>query len=86
MLLRVTRADYLDGYRFSLEFSDGHAGIIDLEERLYGPVFSRLKNRALFARGKLDPESGALAWPGDIHLAPDYLQVRTLPSTFKQQQ
>ena len=80
MILRVTRARYVDGYRFELEFNDGHAGIADLEDRLHGPVFSVLKDVALFRQGRLDPGVGTLVWPGDIDLAPEYLLFRALPN------
>jgi hypothetical protein len=79
MLLRVTRAEYLGGYRFALTFNDGHAGSVDLEDRLQGPAFAALKDLALFARGRLDPEVGTVVWPGDVDFAPEYLLYRALP-------
>lgn len=79
MLLRVTRAEYLGGYRFALTFNDGHAGVVDLEDRLQGPAFAALKDLSLFARGTLDAEVGTLVWPGDVDLAPEYLLYRAFP-------
>ena len=80
MILRLTRARYVDGYRFELQFSDGHAGIVDLEDRLHGPAFGVLRDVALFQQGRLDPDVGTLVWPGDIDLAPEYLLFRALPN------
>lgn len=86
MPLRLTRASYLDGYRFSVVFSDGHSGVVDLKDRLQGPVFLPLQNQAVFAQGTLDPEVGTLVWPGGVDLAPEYLLFRALPNAPELQQ
>jgi len=79
MILQVTRARYVDGYRFELEFNDGHVGIADLGDRLQGPVFGPLRDVNRFRQGRLDPDVGTLVWPGDIDLAPEYLLFRAVP-------
>ena len=78
-MLHVTSARYIGGYRFELQFSTGHAGIVDLEDRLSSPTFSVLKDPAIFARGRLDSESHTLVWPNDLDLAPEYLLYRAMP-------
>ena len=69
----------IQDYRFELKFSNGHSGVVDLEDRLDTPAFAVLKDQALFAQGHLDPEARTLVWPNEIDLAPEYLLFRTLP-------
>ena len=62
-----------------LVFEDGLIGEVDLLEHLWGPVFERARTVEGFAEVFVDPESGTIAWPGDVDLAPDtlYERVRT---------
>jgi hypothetical protein len=62
----------LPGFRLAVQFVDGTAGEVDLSRRVASEqagVFSKLRDPALFAQVYLD--YGAVAWPGDIDLAPD---------------
>ena len=63
MIVWVTQARYLGGYRLWLEFSDGVAGEVDLESRLYGEVFEPLREPDLFRNVRLDPEIDTVTWP-----------------------
>ena len=48
--MELKRAEYLDGYRILIEFSNGEVRTVDLESSLTGPVFLPLKdNGADFA-------------------------------------
>jgi hypothetical protein len=60
-----------------LTFADGLEGEVDILERLGGPVFARVRTSRGFAEAFLD--HGAIAWPGEVDLAPDtlYERVRT---------
>jgi hypothetical protein len=53
-------------------FDDGTCGELDLEDRLFGPMFEPLKDPEFFARVRVD-EFGAPAWPNGADLAPDVI-------------
>jgi hypothetical protein len=69
----VTEAEVLDGYRIRLRFEDGTVGIVDLEDRLWGPMFESLRDPAVFRRVRVDPHAGTITWPNGADLAPDTL-------------
>jgi hypothetical protein len=62
-----------------LRFEDGLEGEVDVSERIWGPVFERVRTEEGFREVYVDPEIGAIVWPGDVDLAPDvlYERVRT---------
>jgi hypothetical protein len=62
-----------------LTFSDGLSGEVEIIQRMWGPVFKRARTEEGFAQLYVDVESGTIAWPGDVDLAPDtlYERVRT---------
>jgi Protein of unknown function (DUF2442) len=69
---RVARVQALPGFRLAVQFVDGTAGEVDLSRLVTSEqagVFSTLRDPALFAQVFLD--CGAVAWPGEIDLAPD---------------
>jgi hypothetical protein len=72
---RVVVVTALKGYRLDIEFSDGTRGIVDLADRLFGPVFEPLKDEKAFAAVAVD-EFGAVVWPNGADLAPDALYER----------
>jgi hypothetical protein len=72
---RVSRVNALSNYRLHVEFDDGVAGEIDLNDRLFGPVFEPLKNEIEFQKVMVD-EYGAIAWPCGADLAPDAIYQR----------
>jgi hypothetical protein len=60
----------------ALTFEDGLEGEVDLTERLFGPAFERVRTPTGFAEVYVNEESGTIAWPGEVDLAPDTLYVR----------
>jgi hypothetical protein len=60
------------GYRLAVTFTDGTSGIVDLSNRLFGPMFEPLRDPAFFAQARVD-EFGAICWPNGADLAPDAL-------------
>jgi hypothetical protein len=74
---RVVKVKALEGFRMKVEFSDGTQGVVELKDRLFGPVFEPLRDAKLFAQVTID-YFGAITWPGGADLAPDalYAQVR----------
>lgn len=71
MLVDVTSAEALPGYRLLLAFEDGKRGIYDVRPLLESGVFRRLKDVALFRQVAV--ELGSVAWPGGLDIAPETL-------------
>jgi hypothetical protein len=69
---RVANVTPLAGYRLWVEFADGLAGEVDLNDSLWGPVFAPLKDKDLFAQAGID-DYGVICWPNGADLAPDAL-------------
>jgi hypothetical protein len=59
-------------FRLRVTFADGLTGMVDMSGIVHSPragVFAQLADPSLFAQVTL--EYGAVAWPGDLDLAPD---------------
>lgn len=74
-MTRATKVEPRSGYRLYVEFSDGVAGVIDLADRLFGPVFAPLRDESLFKQVTLD-QFGAPCWPTGADLAPDAIHQK----------
>jgi hypothetical protein len=69
----------LDGFRLHVRFHDGLEGEVNLGALVRSPsagVFAQLADPGLFA--EVYVECGAVAWPGEIDLAPDamYAEIK----------
>jgi Protein of unknown function (DUF2442) len=69
----VTHAETAGDYRLRLRFDDGTTGVIDLESRLWGPMFGALKDPDVFRRVRVDDDAGTVVWPNGADLAPEML-------------
>jgi hypothetical protein len=59
-----------------VSFADGLTGTVDMSRLVHSPkagVFAALTDPSLFAQVRLD--FGAVAWPGDLDLAPDAMHA-----------
>ena len=74
-MYKIIKVEALEGFRLSIAFDDGVAGIVDLSDRLFGPVFEPLRDVAYFRQVGVD-EFGAVCWPNGADLAPDALHAR----------
>lgn len=73
---RVVTVAALPDYRLRVRFVDGTEGTVDLKGLIHSPragVFAALADPSLFARVYV--EHGAVAWPGEIDLAPDAMHA-----------
>ena len=63
------------GHRLFVRFTDGASGKVQLDLSELSGVLAPLRDPSFFERAFVD--HGAVAWPGDIDLAPDamYEQV-----------
>ena len=76
MIVWVTKAKALGGYRVWLEFNDGLRGEIDLEDRLFGPVFEPLKDPSFFGLLAVNSDLDTIVWPNGADVAPEFLHQR----------
>ncbi len=73
-MLSVEDAEYRDGYKLRITFSDGRTGVVDLERVVREdrrPVFSALKDFRSFKDFRID--FNTLCWSNGLDLAPEYL-------------
>jgi hypothetical protein len=74
MLKDVVEVRALGGYRVHLRFEDGVQGELDLGRLIrFRGVFAALEDEHEFARVRVDPELGTIAWPNGADLDPDVL-------------
>jgi hypothetical protein len=64
-----------------LLFSDATVGDVDFADEPWTGILQPLNDPAYFARVRVDPEAGTIAWPGGIDLAPEplYEQAKAHP-------
>jgi hypothetical protein len=73
-MLWVTDAKYLGDYRVWLAFNDGTSGEANLSDRLHGPMFEPLRDKAIFCQVRFDPDADTIVWPNGADLAPEFLK------------
>ena len=73
MLLHVTSAKPVEGYRVQVSFDDGREGVADLTEALVGPMFDPLRDPDMFNMMRVDEELRTIVWPNGSDLAPEYI-------------
>ena len=72
----VAEVQPLDDYRLGVRFLDGTTGEVDMSGLVKSPragVFGPLADPALFRQVFVD--YGAVAWPGNLDLAPDAMHA-----------
>jgi hypothetical protein len=76
----VVEVKPLPDYRLFVRFADGLSGQVQLREEDFAGALSPLRDVRFFAQVFLD--QGAVAWPGEIDLAPDamYEEVARQPA------
>lgn len=72
-MYRITQVQPRARYRVWLRFEDGTSGEVDLSDLVGKGVFRRWRDEREFQRVFIDRETGTIAWPGGIDLAPDAL-------------
>lgn len=71
MILEITKATYLDGYKISLVFNHTIERIVNLEGELEGEIFEPLKDMDYFKAFFID--CGTISWENGADIAPEYL-------------
>jgi Protein of unknown function (DUF2442) len=72
-LVDIVGVTVVGEYRLSLTFADGTVGEVDFNGREWRGVFEPLRDPGFFARVAIDPESGTIAWPNGVDMAPEPL-------------
>lgn len=72
-MLHVIDVRVLQDFRIWLRFNDGIEGVANLEQTLDGAVFEPLRDPAVFAHARLDPELRTVAWTNGADMAPEFL-------------
>ena len=70
----VKQVKVLPDFQIEAVFEDGEARRFDLTPYLDYPMFSPLREKALFARAHV--EHGVVVWNDEIDLSPDTLYLR----------
>ncbi len=73
MRYEIVAVQALPEYRLALRFADGVEGEVDVSELVGQGVFAAWRDPAFFGQVFIDRESGTVAWPGGIDIAPDQL-------------
>ena len=74
---KITHAAPRDNHTLTLTFSNGEQRLFDLKPHLGTPVFTALRDLALFRRVRV--VYGSLEWPGERDLAYDMLYAESTP-------
>lgn len=69
-LVDVVEFTQVGTYRLRVRFDDGVEQTIDFEPVLAGDVFGRLRDPAVFAQVRIDPEVRNLVWPNGAEFDP----------------
>lgn len=69
----VTAVEVVGDFRLRLTFADGTLGHVDFTQRVWRGVMEPLGDPAYFARVRIDPEAGTIAWPNGVDMAPEPL-------------
>jgi hypothetical protein len=72
-LVDVTAVEVVGDFRLRLTFEDGTVGSVDFTTREWRGVLEPLSDATYFARVRVDPEAGTIAWPNGVDLAPEPL-------------
>lgn len=77
-MLEVTGAEYVEGYKIRVQFNTGEAGVVDLADALWGPVFEPLTAPDQFRRFKVSDVLHTVCWENGADFAPEFLHDRML--------
>ncbi len=72
-MLDVVSAEYVEGYKIRLRFSNGEAGVVDIKDCLWGAMFEPLRDLSVFKRFRVSEVLHTVCWENDADLAPEFL-------------
>jgi Protein of unknown function (DUF2442) len=72
-LVDVTGVEVVGDHRLRLTFADGVVGEVDFRGREWKGLLAPLADASFFAKVRVDPEAGTIAWPNGVDFAPEPL-------------
>jgi len=72
-MLEITGAEYVEDYKIRLRFNNDQAGVVDLKDALWGPMFEPLRDLSAFKRFRVSEVLHTLCWENDADFAPEFL-------------
>jgi hypothetical protein len=72
-IYRVTTFEQTGPYTLRIDFDDGISRTIDFEPMLHGELFGPLRDKAEFARVRIDSEVHTVVWPSGADFDPAIL-------------
>ena len=72
-MLQLLSAEYVEGHKIHVSFSNGEEGVVDLKECLWGPVFEPLRDVGAFQRFTVSAVLHTVCWENDADFAPEFL-------------
>ena len=75
-MIEVLEAEYVDGYRLRIRFSNGEAGVVDLEGAMWGAAFESLRDPTTFRSFRVSDVFHTVCWENGADLAPEFLYDR----------
>ena len=81
-LVDITAVAVVADHTLRLTFADGTVGNVDFADHEWRGELEPLRDPAYFAEVRVDPESGTVAWPNGVDLAPEplYEEARRNPA------
>ena len=78
-MIYPTEVPYLHDYELLITFSNGEKRVYDGQEDITQGVFTQLRNKALFARARI--ERGTVVWNDELDIAPEALYAESILCT-----
>ena len=78
-MIYPTGVQYLHDYEMLITFSNGEKRVYDGQEDITQGVFTQLRNKALFARARI--ERGTVVWNDELDIAPEALYAESILCT-----
>ena len=78
-MIYSTEVQYLHDYELLITFSNGEKRVYDGQEDITQGVFTQLRNKALFARARI--ERGTVVWNDELDIAPEALYAESILCT-----
>ena len=86
-MVRIRSAKATEGFKVSLEFTDGARKEVDLEPYLHGPIFDSIRSDPrLFRSLKVDQRIGTIVWENGADIDPDVLYRGLKPAWMEVEQ
>ena len=70
-LLWITKAEYINDFKLSIQFNNDEKGVVDLENKLDKKIFEPLKDKSFFKTFKLN--NWTIEWENGADFSPEFL-------------